>query len=239
MGSARTLAVTRNRSLRAVTMLLSVLVAAWLVLAAGGPAFAHDTLLESDPADGTIISEVPEQATLTFSADPTQQGAEALVIDADGNETELTDPVIDGRTATWDLSGVSEGANQIVWTVISSDGHRIDGTIDFIVGTADGPPTNELTSPGGETSSDETSSGEAPGGAGSETATDGSSESADEPGDSTDGAASPDDESGSRLPRGRYTPIIGGAAIALAVLAAVWFLVVRRRDSGADTHADD
>lgn len=237
MGSARTLAVTRNRSLRAVTMLLSVLVAAWLVLAAGGPAFAHDTLLESDPADGTIISEVPEQATLTFSADPTQQGAEALVIDADGNETELTDPVIDGRTATWDLSGVSEGANQIVWTVISSDGHRIDGTIDFIVGTADGAPTNELTSPGGETSSDEASSEEAPGGA--DTATGGSSEDAGEPGDAVDDAASPDDESGSWLPGGRYTAIIGGAAIALAVLAAVWFLVIRRRDNGADTHADD
>lgn len=249
MGTARTLPTMRIHPLRVLAALLAALVAGWLVVGVGGPAAAHDTLLESDPADGSTVPEVPEQAVLTFSANPTPQGAEALVIDADGTETPLPEPVLDGRTATWDLTGVSEGSNEIVWTVISSDGHRIDGTITFVVATADGEPTNELTSPGEETetdgtasdeassddgaASDEASSEDAPGATGTEPA-DGDRSDVD---DAADTEA--DDDSGSWLPGGKYTAIIGGVAIALAILAAVWFVVIRRRGTGADTPDDD
>ena len=248
MGTARSLAATRIHPLRALAALLAALVAGWLVVGVGGPAAAHDTLLESDPADGSTVDEVPEQAVLTFSADPTPTGAEALVIDADGTETQLAAPVLDGRTATWDLEGVSEGSNELVWTVISSDGHRIDGTITFVVESAPGGEADEPAAPGDEAGSDDAASDEAESdGAASEEASseDAPGASGSEPvegirGDvDEDADPATDEESGSWLPGGKYTAIIGGVAIALAILAAVWFVVIRRRGTGEDTPDDD
>ena len=128
---------------------------------------------------------------LTFSAEITPSGALAVLRDADGTETELPEPTYDGRDAVWELPAL-EGDQTLVWSVISSDGHRIEGEIDFTV-TASGAGGEEPTD-------DETPSDEA-GGAGQDEETsaagtddgDAAQDDATEDGDSGEDAGTEDD----------------------------------------------
>jgi copper resistance protein C len=105
--------------------------AAWL--AAAGSAQAHDSLTGSNPGDGAELQRPPATVSLVFSASPLTVGAFVSAVGPDGAPISLGEPQFDGPTvsATWPASAGSAGVYQVVWRVVSSDGHPIEGTVSF------------------------------------------------------------------------------------------------------------
>lgn len=133
------LAAPRRRLLPALLVAAAVALAALVVPAA--PAFAHDELVSTDPSADAVLDALPGQITLTFSADILDAEGSTVVQVTDASGASLTDgaPTVSGIDATQALAGPASGAVTVVWRVVSSDGHPIDGTFSFTVPAAPSP----------------------------------------------------------------------------------------------------
>lgn len=126
--------LSRRASVRpaALAVLFAALLAALLGL--GAPAQAHDTLLESDPADGATLETSPEAITLTFSADVLEVSPLVRITDESGEQLAEITPSVDGPVATATLEEpLPAGTSTVQWRVVSSDGHPIEGTFEVTV----------------------------------------------------------------------------------------------------------
>ena len=126
--------LSRRASVRpaALAALFAALLAALLAL--GAPAQAHDTLLESDPADGATLETSPEAITLTFSADILDVSPLVRITDENGEQLAEITPSIDGPVATATLEEpLPAGTSTVQWRVVSSDGHPIEGAFEVTV----------------------------------------------------------------------------------------------------------
>ncbi|MFV0320417.1 MAG: copper resistance protein CopC [Microbacterium sp.] len=133
-------------SLRSVSgFFAAVGLAAAAVFVFAAPAAAHDQLVGSDPGADATVAAVPEQVVLTLSAEVlADEGAAVVeVTDASGALVSTGDPVVAGVTVTQSLDAAAavEGEFEVVWKVVSSDGHPIDGAFVFTVATATPSPT--------------------------------------------------------------------------------------------------
>lgn len=125
-----------------LTALTAVLLAAAAVFVAT-PAHAHDELVSTDPdADGTV-EVLPDQLTLTFSGVlSTEPGAtEVAVMDADGASLTDGEPEVAETTVTQPLMDAATGTITVQWKVVSSDGHPISGEYSFQVAEPQPTPT--------------------------------------------------------------------------------------------------
>ena len=121
------------------------------------PASAHDVLTSSEPADGAQLDSAPESIVLTFNNDLLDSAQAVLVTDADGTTVAEGSPEVNGSTATFPLSALSAGEYAATWSVVSSDGHRIDGELSFTVaaGAATAEPAAPSSAPAPAASPDE------------------------------------------------------------------------------------
>tara|TARA_B100000378_G_scaffold242795_1_gene212223 strand:+ start:406 stop:1059 length:654 start_codon:yes stop_codon:yes gene_type:complete len=185
-------------------------------LAAAAPAHAHDELVSTDPEADSTVEVLPEELVLTFSGIlSTEEGAtEIAVTDSAGDSVADGDPEVVETTVTQPLAGDSTGAITVQWKVVSSDGHPISGEFSFDVATPTPTPTPTASSAEPDPTPTETV-------APSPTAT-----------------PEPSSEVSSAVPW-----VIGGI-VALAVIAAVVYLVASRRrtpptDPGAHATGPD
>lgn len=126
--------LSRHASVRpaALAALFTALLAALLAL--GAPAQAHDTLLESDPADGATLETSPEAITLTYSADILEVSPLVRITDENGEQLAEITPSVDGPVATATLEEpLPAGTSTVQWRVVSSDGHPIEGSFEVTV----------------------------------------------------------------------------------------------------------
>ena len=203
--------LSRRASVRpaALAALFAALLAALLAL--GAPAQAHDTLLESDPADGATLETSPEAITLTFSADILDVSPLVRITDESGEQLAEITPSIDGPVATATLEEpLPAGTSTVQWRVVSSDGHPIEGTFEVTV--EQDAAAEETTEAPAEESSPAEESAPAETTAPAEEGEQATAEAAEE-------------ESGSSM-----TPllIVLGVAVVGAVVAVL--LIMRRRD---------
>jgi len=125
----------RVRRLRAAVLAAAALsVAAGITLASAAPAFAHDELLGSSPEPGQVFETAPAEIALDFSSDIIEVGTAVELIDHHGEDVAIGEPVIAGSKVTATLPADLDGDYQVRWRAVSSDGHPIEGTIDFGVG---------------------------------------------------------------------------------------------------------
>lgn len=119
--------------------LVAVLVGLGLALLGAGPAAAHNTLVSSDPADGTTAATAPAQVTLTFNEPAVALGTVVEVRAPDGRVVSSGEAVLTGASVAQGLSGeLPAGDYSVLWRVTSADGHPIEGQLTF---TAQGPTT--------------------------------------------------------------------------------------------------
>ncbi|WP_292900326.1 copper resistance protein CopC [Microbacterium sp.] len=137
----------RRRSLPAVLAAAVIALGALVIPAA--PAFAHDELVSSDPSADAVLDALPSQITLTFSADILDAEGATVIQVTDAAGTALTDgaPTVAGTAVTQALAGPASGAVTVVWRVVSSDGHPIDGTFSFSVPAAPTPTATPTPTP--------------------------------------------------------------------------------------------
>ncbi|MGQ4496853.1 copper resistance CopC family protein [Dermabacteraceae bacterium P13101] len=97
-------------------------------------AFAHDRLIESDPADGAVLESSPEGITLKFSSEILPISPAIRVTGADGAVAYEGTPEVSGIEVKAKLDKpLPAGEAKVAWRVVSSDGHPIDGTFAFTV----------------------------------------------------------------------------------------------------------
>jgi len=118
-----------------------VAVAALVIVAWPAPAFAHNQLVDSDPADGESLETGPEQVELTFLASLDPDGAELTVTGPDGASAVAGAPEVDGTSITIPVEAVRAGEYEITYEVLSSDGHVVTGTLGFTVTVGEPSPT--------------------------------------------------------------------------------------------------
>lgn len=194
----------RNR-LRAALLASALLAAVAIGLADAAPAVAHDELLGSSPEHGEVLDDAPAVIELEFSNDIIEMGTAVVVVDATGEELDVEEPVISGRTVSATLpTDVADGEYQARWRAVSADGHPIEGTIDFGVGS---DATGEYAAHAGD------------------------AEHADEA-EHADDAEHDADEAAASSDADPTIGIIVGVAAALAAIALVVALIVRTRRRG-------
>ncbi|MGV6876413.1 copper resistance CopC/CopD family protein [Pseudochelatococcus sp. B33] len=113
-------------------ILATVVVAACSSVCVGN-ALAHASLVNADPADGSVVATAPSSFALTFN-EPTSPLVLKLV-QPDGTSIALQRFVL--RDATLDIeapTGLANGTHVLSWRVISEDGHPVGGSVVFSVG---------------------------------------------------------------------------------------------------------
>lgn len=136
-----------------LTLVLLPALLALLVLLAGAPrAAAHNTLLGTDPADGSTVDTPPSHVTLTFDQPAQALGTEVVVLGPDGavastGSAELVDDTVAQALA----GGLAAGTYTVQWRVTSADGHPLSGELTFTAAAAApveavaAPPTADPT----------------------------------------------------------------------------------------------
>ncbi|WP_127794639.1 copper resistance CopC family protein [Agromyces sp. LHK192] len=125
------------RARRRLAAMAATALAAGLLLGIAGaaqPASAHDQLLGSTPEPGEVFEAAPEQVELTFSDNVIVVGTVIEVVDEQGSAIDTGETEVLGPDVLATLPADLEGEYQVRWRVVSSDGHPIEGTIDFGVG---------------------------------------------------------------------------------------------------------
>ncbi|WP_019135512.1 copper resistance CopC family protein, partial [Cellulomonas massiliensis] len=118
------------RALRAALLTVALVPAALAALAL--PAQAHDTLLDSDPADGTVVATAPEQVTLTFNEAVLELGTSVAVTGPDGERVDEGEASVTDAVVTQALrADRPAGEYTVLWRATSSDGHPITGELAF------------------------------------------------------------------------------------------------------------
>lgn len=123
---------------------LATLLVGLLALVAA-PAQAHDVLLSTSPAADQTLGERPREIALTFNNDLLDSTQAVVVTDAAGQKVAEVPGVVTGPTATFALpTPLGDGSYRVTWSVVSSDGHRIDGEYGFsVAGTGAAAPSAE------------------------------------------------------------------------------------------------
>lgn len=123
--------------------LLTVLAMALLALLVGAPpAGAHAGLVDSDPADGSTVTELGPEVVLTFSEEVSAP-VTVIVTDPAGTGLQDGDAVVDGAEVRQAVDPAAEaGLHTLAYRVVSADGHPITGQVRF---TVDPGPAAEPT----------------------------------------------------------------------------------------------
>lgn len=126
---------------RAMVVLLA---GTFLLVGVVTAAQAHDVLVGTSPADGSIASVVPAQVTLTFSSPALAVGTEIIVRGPSGPVQSGVAVLVDNTVSEHLLPGSPAGRYTVLWRVTSTDGHPVSGTFSF---TATSPSPGERATP--------------------------------------------------------------------------------------------
>ncbi|GAA1501400.1 hypothetical protein GCM10009827_010690 [Dactylosporangium maewongense] len=116
-------------------------VAVVTALTTASPAWAHNALRGSTPAEGAGLPTSPAAITMTFRESPNAAMAQVAVVDAAGADLVAGAPTGAGTTLTQPLrAATAAGAVSVTYRVVSTDGHPVQGKITFTVAAA--PPAS-------------------------------------------------------------------------------------------------
>ncbi|WP_022904688.1 copper resistance CopC family protein [Curtobacterium sp. B8] len=200
--------------MRSRSVLVTLLLVALATLLGAAPASAHSALVSSDPAaEGTVTAPL-DRVTLTFSEAPLaglDAGLRIEVRDGQGADVSTGDVEVSG-TAMSKAVDLGSGRYRVLWRYVSPDGHPITGEYGFTASLPTRTPSPTASSTTPVTPSAAASSGAS---AAAATAT-----------------AAP---AGATTHAGHSSGlvwVIGGLAVAVAIVAAVTAVLRRRGGRG-------
>lgn len=104
-----------------------------LVMSLSNSAFAHSHLGGSNPADGDVITEPLNEIVLNFDGQ-IEQGSFIDVTTTSGQAIELKETIIGEGTLTGTVAEpLPNDEYQVNWSIISKDGHPLEGNFSFTV----------------------------------------------------------------------------------------------------------
>jgi len=132
-----------------ITMLINLLGA--------GPAWAHTSLVSSDPADGASVASGPGRVTLTFDEPVQSEFATVTVTGPGDTRWDSGEPAVSGSSVTAPVAPLGPAGDYVVgYRVVSADGHPVTGTVRFRLTTAGaGSPVQPADGPAPATLGDD------------------------------------------------------------------------------------
>ncbi|WP_129841411.1 copper resistance protein CopC [Streptomyces sp. RFCAC02] len=125
----------RRRRHRALAALLACAGALAALLIAAPAADAHAALTGTDPEDGAVVAEAPDEVTLTFSESVSVGDGGIRVLAPDGSQADTGRPTGSGTTHGVALAGdLGDGTYTVAWHVVSADSHPVAGAFTFSIG---------------------------------------------------------------------------------------------------------
>lgn len=100
---------------------------------------AHSSLLEATPNPGVTIDESPKMATLLFNEPLEQDLANLIIYDWNANPVFIGQPDTLGERVPkleFTIPQLENGTYTIKWSVVSLDGHPVNGSYSFVIGRA-------------------------------------------------------------------------------------------------------
>ena len=128
---------------RAAGLVLALVAVAALVLGTAGPASAHATLLETDPAEGAVLETAPERIRFSFDESVALPPDGVQVFDAQGGPIGASASASGSDLDVTLTDEVEQGTLVVVWRIVSKDGHPIVGSLSFSIGA----PSAEVERP--------------------------------------------------------------------------------------------
>jgi methionine-rich copper-binding protein CopC len=98
-----------------------------------GAAYAHASLLHASPAVNSIVSEAPQEVTLTFTDTLEAAFSNLTVTDGDGVEVSQGKAQVNNNTMRVGLKSLKAGVYKVNWRAVSTDTHQTDGSFTFRV----------------------------------------------------------------------------------------------------------
>src|SRR5699024_2973795 len=123
-----------GRLLRAATVVAGVLLIALASAVAAAPAEAHAQLIASTPADGATLEEAPDAIELRFNEAVGTVADAYHLVSSDGTNRPLTAKAVNNTVTIALPDGLGDDDYLFAYRVVSTDGHPIAGTLQFIVG---------------------------------------------------------------------------------------------------------
>ena len=124
---------------------LAGLAALLSALCIASAAWAHATLLSSEPADGSVLTLPPKMVQLHFneSVAPAVIG----VIDADGKARDVATRAVGQSVLIVLPDDLPQGTQIVSYRVVSQDGHPVAGSMVFSIGAVTGAAPPAKASP--------------------------------------------------------------------------------------------
>ena len=123
--------------------ILSIVTVLSLTLMFSVQAFAHSYLSGSNPTDGEVLTESIQEITLYFEGN-IMEGSILSIKTTNGEEVKVTDIEIGDGYLTSMLEEPLKNNEYIVsWSIISADGHPLEGTYSFTVNVPIGTEPSE------------------------------------------------------------------------------------------------
>ncbi len=150
---ARVREARRRSALRWRALPVVVGTSVLLALSTATPASAHDALETAAPAADSTVTETLSGVSLGFTEDLLVIGDDASgfaiqVTDEDDRHYESGCVTLDGPTAGTQIAPGPAGTYEVVWQVVSSDGHPTSGSYTFTYSPAEaGPQSNHTIAP--------------------------------------------------------------------------------------------
>ena len=105
------------------------------------PASAHDEMIEATPSQGAALdADDPQFAAFRFSGEIFPEAAFVSVVDPTGADVSVGEATVAGDTVSREFDASAPGTYTASYRVTSSDGHPIEGSVNF---TYDGPAAGE------------------------------------------------------------------------------------------------
>jgi len=95
------------------------------------PAWAHNELRSSDPADGAALASAPTQVMLAFAERLDQKYTQINVTDRAETSVVAGEPAVTGNRAVQRLGALTAGEYTVGFRVVSVDGHPVQGSVTF------------------------------------------------------------------------------------------------------------
>lgn len=137
--------MTVSRRRRFVGTAATAFLAVAAVLAVAQPAAAHNTIVSTTPAEGSTITEQPEQLVITTNDNLLDLGDAGQ-----SNQIQVTGPgdeqlyygtacaAVNGPALVMPLQLGAAGEYTVVWQLVSTDGHPLSGSYTFEWAPAEG-----------------------------------------------------------------------------------------------------
>lgn len=130
---------------RTIRLLLAAVIAVFALPVDG--VRAHAVLIGTEPVAGAVLDASPEEIILRFNESVSTAFSSVRVIDANGDElwsVKARHVEGDRSAVRADAGGLGDGTYIVVWRITSADGHPVQGSFTFQVGTRSADVTSVI-----------------------------------------------------------------------------------------------